>query len=151
MRYEAATVDEYIAAVPADRKGPLEALRAVLLEHLPEGFEEHISYGMPSYSVPLSHYPAGYRGDTGIPLPFISFASQKQYISFYHLGIYADAKLLSWFTEAYGLLGIGKLDMGKSCIRFRKPGLIPFSLIGELAGKMTPDEWVRIYESHLRP
>ncbi len=139
-------VEAYYDALPGDRKGPMLELRRVLGENLPGGFEETMSSGMPSFVVPLETYPAGYHTTPGRPLPFISLASQKTGISVYHLGVYADPELLEWFTTAYADLGIGKLDMGKSCIRFKNVKKIPYELLGELASKVTPEEWVAEYE-----
>jgi hypothetical protein len=99
------------------------------------------------YSVPHSRYPAGYHCNPEQPLPFISVASQKNFIALYHMGIYADPELLAWFTAEYPKHSKTKLDMGKSCIRFKKPEAIPFALIAELAGKMTPDQWIERYEA----
>ncbi len=150
MKYEAETVEDYLNAVPEERKEALSKLRKTLLDNLPKGFEELISYGMPSYSVPFSLYPQGYHCNPTIPLPFISFASQKNFIGFYHLGIYSDEEILFWFTEAYQKLNIGRLDMGKSCIRFKKIDRIPYELLGELVSKITVEQWIAIYEKHLK-
>jgi hypothetical protein len=109
-----------------------------------------MGYGMPGWDVPHKLYPPGYHCDPKLPLPFLGLASQKQHIAVYHMGLYADKALLKWFTEAYAKLGIGKLDMGKSCIRFRNPAKIPYALIGELAGKMTVKEWIGVYERELK-
>jgi hypothetical protein len=81
-----------------------------------------------------------------LPLPFMNLASQKNFIAVYHMGIYADPKLLQWFTEAHAKASTKKLDMGKSCLRYKKPEDIPYKLIGELVSKITPDEWIEIYE-----
>lgn len=150
MTYEVKTVDEYLDAIPEDRKAPLSQLRAVIIENLPEGFEETISYKFPSYVVPLSVYPDGYHCKPDTPLPFISIASQKNFIAFYHMGIYADPDLLDWFQAAFANLDIGKLDMGKSCIRLKNPKKIPFELFGELVSRMSADEWIKIYEKALK-
>lgn len=141
------TVDSYIEALPADRQLAIQSLRTVIKKHLPKGFHEEISYGMIGYVVPHALYPAGYHCDPSLPLPFLSIASQKNFIAVYHMGIYADPVILNWFTEAYAAQVKGKLDMGKSCIRFKKMDQIPYSLIGELAGKMKVAEWVALYES----
>jgi hypothetical protein len=109
-----------------------------------------MNYGMIGYVVPHSLYPAGYHCDPKLPLPFINLASQKQYIALYHMGVYADPALLGWFLEAHAQLGIGKPDMGKSCLRFKKPEKIPFDLIGELCTKVTPQAWIDRYESAIK-
>lgn len=139
-------VDQYMAELPADRKPAMEKLRATIVKNLPNGFEETMSYGMLAYVVPHSLYPAGYHCDPKLPLPFMSLASQKNSINFYHMGIYAKPDLLAWFTDAYPKHVKGKLDMGKSCLRFKKPEEIPFALIGELVKKMSVQDWIDCYE-----
>lgn len=150
MTYDVNTVDEYLAVIPEDRKAPFSRIRTVILENLPEGFEETISYKMPSYVVPHSIYPAGYHCDPKVPLPYISIASQKHFIGFYHMGIYSDPNLLDWFQAAYADMDIGKLDMGKSCIRLKKMDSIPLELIGELVTRMSVDEWIATYEKEIK-
>jgi hypothetical protein len=125
----------------------MHKLRSTILENLPEGFEEVMSYGMIGYVVPHEIYPPGYHCDNKLPLPFINIASQKHFIALYHMGIYADPELLDWFTTAYAKLITTKVDMGKSCIRFKKSELIPFDLIGELCEKITVKEWINTYEA----
>ena len=142
------TVTEYINNQPAERKEALLKLQKCILSNLPEGFEETIGYNMPSYVVPHSVYPKGYHCDTKLPLPFMSFASQKNSINFYHMGIYADTELYNWFVSEYPKYSKLKLDMGKSCIRFKKTEQIPFELIAELVNKMTVDQWINLYEQN---
>ncbi|HNL71683.1 MAG TPA: DUF1801 domain-containing protein, partial [Leptospiraceae bacterium] len=113
-------------------------------------FEETISYGMISYVVPHSLYPEGYHTDPKQPLPFISLASQKNFIALYHMGIYADEKILHWFVTEYPKHSKTKLDMGKSCIRFKKIDQIPFDLIQELVKKMTPKQWIDLYKKSIK-
>ncbi len=144
------TVKEYTAHLPDDRREALEKLRKVIMKNLPKGFSEELSYGMIGYVVPHSIYPAGYHCDPSLPLPFMSIASQKNFIAVYHMGVYVDTKLLKWFTEAYAKQVKGKLDMGKSCIRFKKIDNIPFDLIGELASKMSPKDWITLYEKGVK-
>jgi hypothetical protein len=139
-------VEAYYEALPDERKEPMLELRKVLGENLPPGFEESMTGGMPGFVVPLETYPAGYHTTPGQPLPLIALASQKRTISVHHLGVYADPELLEWFTKAYADLGIGRLDMGKGCIRFGNMKKIPYELLGELATKVTPEEWVAEYE-----
>ena len=146
MQSKATTVDAYINELPKERQEAITKLRKVIKKNLPKGFSEGMGYGNMGYSVPHSLYPAGYHCDPKIPLPFMGLASQKHFIAVYHMGIYADPKLLKWFTDAYAKVGVGKLDMGKSCIRFKKPENIPFKLIGELASKITPQQWIESYE-----
>ena len=147
MQSKATTVEQYLAEVPADRQKAMMELRKVIKKNLPKGFQEGMGYGMMGYSVPHSLYPAGYHCTPELPLPFMGIASQKHFIAIYHMGVYADPKLLKWFTDAHAKASPQKLDMGKSCIRYKKPEDIPYKLIGELASKITPDEWIEIYES----
>jgi hypothetical protein len=137
MQSTASTPEEYMSALPEDRKPVMIELRKVISQNLQKGFEEAISYGMLSYVVPHSIYPAGYHCDTKQALPFLSVASQKNFIAVYHMGLYADQELLNWFVEEYPKHNKSKLDMGKSCIRFKKMDQIPVGLIGELASKMS--------------
>ena len=143
-------VTDLIKALPNERQAAMQQLRKTIVQHLPPGFEEGIQYGMISYVVPLSLYPKGYHCDPKQPLPFLSIASQKNFIAVYHMGLYADPDLLDWFTKAYAKADVGKLDMGKSCIRFKKPDQIPFVLLGELFSKITPKKWITRYESAFR-
>ena len=150
MAVKAATIDDYIAALSPERRNAMESLRSTLRKALPKGFQETVSYGMPAFVVPHSKYPQGYHCDPKQPLPFISFASQKNFIALYHMGLYADEKLLTWFTAEYPKHAKAKLDMGKSCVRFKKPEDIPLKLLAELAGKLTPDAWIALYEKKLK-
>lgn len=150
MTSTATTVQEYLDQLPDDRKDVMNSLRKVIQDNLPEGFTETISYGMIGYVVPHSLYPAGYHCDPKLPLPFISIASQKNFVALYHMGMYADQKLLDWFTAEYPKHNKAKLDMGKSCVRFKKPEHIPFQLIGELVSKVTPEQWISLYESNFK-
>lgn len=150
MQSKVTTVDQYLKELAEDRRAAMTELRKVILKNLPKGFKEEMGYGMMGYVVPHSKYPDGYHCDPAQALPFMSIASQKNFIAVYHMGIYADPKLLKWFTEEYAKQAKGKLDMGKSCIRFKKPDQIPFKLIGELASKMTTDDWIKLYEKNLK-
>lgn len=141
------TPTSYIENLPEERKIVIEKIRSIINDYLPEGFEETIQYGMLSWVVPHSIYPKGYHCDTKTPLPFLSLASQKNFISLYHMGIYADQNLMDWFVSNYPLHTKQKLDMGKSCIRFKKIEDIPYNLIGELCQKMSPTQWIELYES----
>lgn len=144
------TVTDYIAQVPEDRLEGITTLRETILKNLPAGFEECISYGMVGYVVPHSIYPSGYHCDPKLPLPFMAFANQKNFISFYHMGIYADPSLMDWFTTEFGKRSKAKLDMGKSCIRFKKVDGIPFDLIGELVAKTSVNDWIGTYEENYK-
>ncbi|HUR66446.1 MAG TPA: DUF1801 domain-containing protein [Chitinophagaceae bacterium] len=150
MESKATTVDAYLEEIPEERRAAFKKLRAVIKKNLPKGFSEGMGYGSMGYCVPHSKYPAGYHCDPKQPLPFIGIASQKNFIAVYHMGIYADPKLLNWFTAAHAKASPKKLDMGKSCIRYKKPEDIPFELIGELASRITPDEWIALYEKNLK-
>ncbi len=147
MQSKATTVDAYIAELPEDRKKAMTELRKVIKKNLPKGFKEGMGYGMMGWSVPHSIYPPGYHCTPELPLPFMSIASQKNFIAVYHMGVYADPKLLNWFTAAHAKASPKKLDMGKSCIRYKKPEDIPYKLIGELASKITVNDWIEMYES----
>ena len=148
MQYKADTVKEYLDQIPEERTAVIKKLRAVIKKNMPKGFKECLSYGMPSYVVPLSTYPDGYHCKANTPLPFVSFASQKNFVALYHMGIYADPKLLKWFTTEYPKHSDRKLDMGKSCIRFKKIEDIPYDLIAELMAKMAPADWIALYEKN---
>ncbi|MFV0232880.1 DUF1801 domain-containing protein [Empedobacter falsenii] len=146
MQYEVSTLDEYFEIIPPERKETVKKIYETLKMNLPNGFEEQISYGHIGFVVPHSMYPNGYHCDPTSPLPFIGLASQKNFIALYHMGIYSDEKLLNWFIEEYPKHAKRKLDMGKSCIRFKKTDDIPYDLIGKLASKITPDQWIATYE-----
>lgn len=145
MQSKAATPDEYLESLPEDRKEPMAKLRKVIKKNLPKGFKEQMSYGMLGWVVPHSLYPEGYHCNPKDPLPFMNLASQKNYISVYHMGLYDEGKLLEWFESEYAKRVEKKLDMGKCCIRFKKMDSIPYDLIGELATKMTPQDWIDYY------
>lgn len=151
MQSKAKTPKEYIASLPEDRQKAILELRNAVLKNIPEGFSEVMGYGMLGYVIPHSLYPDGYHCDPKQPLPFMGMASQKNFIAVYHMGIYADKTLFNWFTNEYAKQCKIKLDMGKSCIRFKKIDQIPFKLIGQLAGKMSAKEWITIYEQQVKP
>jgi uncharacterized protein DUF1801 len=150
MISKAATPEQYLKDLPADRKVPVMRLRETVMKNLPKGFKEVMSYGMLGYVVPHELYPQGYHCDPKQPLPFANIASQKHFIAFYHMGLYMNPKLLKWFTEEYPKQSTAKLDMGKSCIRFKKAEHIPYELIGDLVKKISVDEWIKIYEGVLK-
>ena len=150
MQSKDTTIDAYLKELSEERKDPIEKLRKFILKNLSKGVEENISYGMIAYCVPHSIYPNGYHCDPKQPLPFMMLASQKNFISLYHMGLYANPVLMEWFTQEYAQRVKGKLDIGKSCIRFKKPEQIPFELIGELVAKMSADEWIVCYEKNLQ-
>lgn len=150
MTYDATSPEDYISQTPVERHDALKRLRQVIKDNLPKDFEEGIIYKMIGYYVPHSVYPDGYHCDPKTPLPFMSFASQKNSVNLYHSGIYAKQELYDWFVKEFPKHSNRKLDMGKSCIRFKKMEDIPFDLIGELTRKMTCDEWITIYETALK-
>jgi hypothetical protein len=144
------TVEEYLEQLPEERKTAMKELRKTVSTNLPKGFKEVLASGMICYVVPLSMYPDGYHCNPKMPLGFMSIVSQKNFISLHHLGIYGDPKLLKWFSDEYAKGSKTKLDMGKGCVRFKKPDQIPFGLIAELSSKISPQKWIDIYESHLK-
>jgi hypothetical protein len=150
MQSIAKTTQEYLESLPEDRKIIVDNLRKAISKTLPKGFAEVMNYGMIGYVVPHSIYPSGYHCDPKLPLPFMGLASQKNFIAFYHMGIYANNSLLKWFTEEYPKHCKTKLDMGKSCIRFKKLNDIPFKLISELVSKMDVAAWVKLYEKEIK-
>jgi hypothetical protein len=147
MQSKALTPQEYLSNLPEDRKEVMQKLRNSIIKNIPQGFEEVMSYGMLGFVVPHSIYPDGYHCDSKLPLPFMNLASQKNFIALYHMGIYANEQLYNWFVTEYPKYCKSKLDMGKSCIRFKKMDDIPFELIGELAGKVSVTDWIKTYET----
>lgn len=150
MKIEAKNPKDYISKLPAERQEPFAKLRQTILDNIPDGFEETMSYGMIGYVVPHSIYPDGYHCTPELPLPFMSIASQKNFVALYHMGIYANPELMAWFKAEYPKYEKTKLDMGKSCIRFKKVDRIPYQLIAELCQKMTVSDWVSLYEANVK-
>ena len=150
MQSKALDPQEFIDSLPEDRKDVITCLRKIILENLPRGFSESVNEETIDYVVPHSLYPAGYHCNPKQPLPFMSIASQKNYIAVYHMGVYADKNLLGWFLKEYAKYFKTKPDMGKSCIRFRKIDKVPYELIGELTSKVSPREWITIYEKQFK-
>ncbi len=142
MKSAATTPEQYLAELPADRRETVARLRKVVLDNIPTGFEEVMGYGMLGYVVPHSIFPAGYHCNPKLPLPFVNIASQKNSVNFYHMGLYGNPKLLEWFKTEYPKHSKQKPDMGKSCLRFKKPEAIPYDLIAELMKKITVNEWI---------
>lgn len=151
MVSNAKTVEEYIEELPEDRKEPYLRLLKAIQDNIPEGFELTMQYGMSGFVVPHSIYPDGYHCKPSDALPFAGLANQKQGINFYHMGIYAKPELLEWFVNEFPKHSSRKLDMGKSCIRFRGGKDIPYELIGELMTKITVDDYIDMYESGRKP
>ncbi len=150
MKIEANSVEDYLNQIPEERKSSFQRLFETIMHNLPQGFHVDLSYGMIGWSIPLNRYPAGYHCTPNTPLPFINLASQKNFIALYHMGIYADPDLLRCFVEEFPKHSALKLDMGKSCIRFKNPGDIPFDLIAELCQKITPKDWIKLYEKEFK-
>lgn len=150
MQYKADSPEDYISQLPDDRQPVISKLRSVIGKTLPKGFQERMNYGMIGWVVPHSTYPDGYHCDPTLPLPFMSLASQKNFVALYHSGIYADQKLHDWFVGEYPKYVKTKLDMGKSCVRFKKMDTIPYQLIEELCTKMTVDDWIALYEKNIK-
>ena len=145
MQSKASTPKEYVDSLPDDRKHAISEIRKVILKNLPKGFSETMSYGMLGYVVPHSLYASGYHCDPKLPLPFINLASQKNYISLYHMALY-EGPLLEWFRREWDSVSRKKLNMGKGCIRFKSLDDVPLVLIGRLVSKMTPQQWIAMYE-----
>jgi len=143
-------INEYLNAIPEDKKLYFQKLRESIKTSLDKNFEECLNYGMLGYVVPKTIYPEGYHCDPKLPLPFAGLAAQKNSINLYHMGLYSDHNLLAWFQDEYSKLCKYKLDMGKSCIRFKRYDDIPYKLIEELFEKMKVNDWIRFYEKELK-
>ena len=150
MQYDANTVDEYIELLPNDRQKVVKRLRKVIKKNIPEGFEEGINYKMIGYYVPHSIHPNGYHCNPKDPLPFMNIASQKNFVNLYHSGIYSKEEIRDWFVSEYPKYCTTKLDIGKSCIRFKKLDQIPYTLIGDLVTKLSVNEWITLYENNIK-
>ncbi|MCS3531525.1 DUF1801 domain-containing protein [Chryseobacterium sp. JUb7] len=150
MQIPAISVEDYISKIPEERQAVFKKMFDIINENLPQGFQQGISYGMIGWDVPLETYPEGYHCTPGSPLPFMGLASQKNFIALYHMGMYAKPELLNWFVEEFPKHSKRKLDMGKSCVRFKKMEDIPFGLLAEMAEKMTVEEWISIYETQFK-
>ncbi len=150
MQSKATTPEQYLAELPEERRVVMEKLRKVTLENLPKGFKEVMAYGMLGYVVPHELYPKGYHCDPKLPLGFFNIASQKNSINMYHMVIYGNKEIHDWFVSEYPKHCNSKLDMGKSCVRFKKLDDIPYNLIGELLSKITVEQWIEMYEKMLK-
>jgi len=150
MTSKATTPQQYVDELPVERKEVFEKLRQSILKNLPKGFQECMGYGMIGYSIPHSVYPAGYHCDPSLPLPYAGLASQKNSINYSNMAMYANAELMQWFKDEYAKQCKTKLDMGKSCIRFKKFDDIPFKLIGDLTKKINAKSWIQLYETTLK-
>tara|TARA_B110000116_G_C16351554_1_gene365601 strand:- start:25 stop:465 length:441 start_codon:yes stop_codon:yes gene_type:complete len=143
------SIEEYINLLKSEKKDAISKIITLIRKKLPKGFSEQMNYGMPSWVVPHSKYPKGYHCSPELPLPFLSLAARKNYIALYHMGIYANEDLMKWFKKEYPKHSKYKLDIGKSCIRFKRLDDIPFNLIGELLSKMTMKDWIKTYEKEI--
>ncbi len=150
MKSQATNVDNYLQELQDDRREAISNIRTSILNNLPKGFEEVISYGMIGYVVPHSIYPNGYHCDKKLPLPFINIGNQKNFISLHHLGLYFDENLVNWFASEYENHSKTKLDMGKGCVRFKKINDIPLDLIGQLVSKISVENYIETYEKNLK-
>ncbi len=150
MQSKATTPEQYLAELPEERRVVMEKLRKVTLENLPKGFKEVMAYGMLGYVVPHELYPKGYHCDPKLPLGFFNIASQKNSINMYHMVIYGNKEIHDWFVSEYPKHCNSKLDMGKSCVRFKKLDDIPYNLIGELLSKITVEQWIEMYKKMLK-
>ncbi|MBS1648014.1 MAG: DUF1801 domain-containing protein [Bacteroidetes bacterium] len=150
MKKASNTTEEYINQLTGDRKQAVAKLKEVIATNLPKGFVETIGCGMIAFVVPHSLYSDGYHCNPQLPLPFINIASQKNFISLYHMGLYAKTELLKWFTNEHAKRYKFKLDIGKSCIRFKKEEQIPYELLADLAKKMSVKQWVDVYEKNYK-
>jgi uncharacterized protein YdhG (YjbR/CyaY superfamily) len=149
MQSKSKNVEEYMAALPEDRREAMAAIREVILKNLPKGYEEGMQWGMPSYFVPLSAYPAGYNCQPDQPLPFVGLASQKNHMAFYGFCIYMDEELKNRFVEDWKKTG-KKLDMGKSCVRFKKLEDVPLQVIGDAVKRVPMKKYIKQYEKLLQ-
>jgi hypothetical protein len=146
MQSKATTVEEYLAELPDDRRDAIEAVRKTIVANLPQGYEEGMLYGMIGYFVPHSVYPSGYHCDAKQPLPFACLASQKNYMSLYLMGCYGNTEHEAWFLDAWAKTG-KKLDMGKSCVRFKKIDDLPLKVIGQAVKRMPVKKFIEYYEA----
>jgi hypothetical protein len=146
MQSSATTVEQYLAELPDDRRQALQAVRRAILDNLPPGYEEGMQYGMIGYYVPHSVYPAGYHCDPKQPLPFAALASQKNHMSVYLMCVYGDTEHEAWFREAWLKTG-KKLNMGKSCVRFRKIEDVPLEVVGESIRRVSTEKLIEFYDS----
>ncbi|ANF51407.1 hypothetical protein A0O34_13190 [Chryseobacterium glaciei] len=150
MQIKADSVEDYISKIPEERQEIFKKIFDTITDNLPEGFQKGVSYGMVGWDVPLETYPAGYHCTPGSPLPFMGLASQKNFIAFYHMGMYAKPELLDWFVAEFPKHSKRKLDMGKSCVCFKKMDDIPLELLAEVSKKMTVQDWITIYETNFK-
>lgn len=140
---------DYIESIDSKFKEGYKKLLELIMTNIPDGFELQMQYNMPSFVVPFNLFPQGYHCEPALPLPFLSLGVTKHHIGVYHMGIYANPKLLKWFENEYQKIVPTKLDMGKSCIRLKNVKNIPYDLMGELAASMTPEQWIELYQNNI--
>ena len=150
MQSKATTVEQYLASLPEDRRAAISAMRNAILKNLDKDYEEGMQYGMIGYYVPHKVFPAGYHCDPKQPLPFASLASQKNHMAIYLMGIYGQPREEKWFRDAWAKTG-KKLDMGKSCVRFKKLEDVALDVIGEAIRRAPAKAYIQHYESVIRP
>jgi uncharacterized protein YdhG (YjbR/CyaY superfamily) len=150
VKIKAENIEEYFANIPEERRDSMNKLRATINKNIPKEFSEMLNYGMPGWVVPFSVYPDGYHCNPKLPVPFINIASQKHFIGFYHMGIYAKPELYKWFVNEYPKHCSGKLDIGKSCVRLKNIEEIPYELLAELCTKVSTQEWIDLYEKNYK-
>lgn len=146
MQSKATTVNAYLSELSPDRRASIEAVRKVILANLDHDYEEGIQYGMIGYFIPHRIYPAGYHCDPKQPLPFVGLASQKNHMAVYMMCLYGDGSLTTWFQSEWKKTG-KKLDMGKSCIRFKTSDDLALDVIGEAIRRVPASKYIEIYES----
>ena len=149
MQSKAATVKDYLAALPPDRRAAIEAVRKVILDNLDDGFEEGMQYGMIGYYVPHRVYPGGYHCNPKEPLPFASLGSQKNHMAVYLMCVYGHEETGRWFKEAWAKTG-KKLDMGKSCVRFKKIEDVALDVIGQAIARVPAKKYIAFCEAALK-
>ncbi len=149
MQSKATTVQQYLDELPDDRRVAISVVRQVMRKNLPKGFEEGIQYGMIGYYVPHSVYPDGYHCNPKEPLPYASLASQKNHMSIYLMCIYGEEKHRKWFVDAWKESG-KKLDMGKSCVRFKKLEDVPLQVVGQAIQRVTVKKYIDVYETAMK-
>lgn len=142
VKSTATTVDEYLQELPQDRQEAISTVRKAIQDNLPDGYKETMQYGMIGYVIPLERYPVTYNKQ---PLSYVALASQKNYMSVYLMNVYGKADVEDWFNKAYEASG-KKLNMGKSCVRFKKLDDLPLDVIGKAVSLTSVDDYIAIYE-----
>lgn len=139
----ASTPEQYLAELPEERRALVQAVRSTILEHLPDGYEETMSFGMIGYVVPLARFPDTYNGE---PIGVVALANQKNHVAVYLMGVYGDDAEREWFVSAWKATGT-KLDMGKSCVRFKKLDDVALDVLGAAVARVTPDDLIAAHQA----